>query len=157
MDARPPTPNELPEPRISSRFRGLLRASEPEPAFPAAGEARFEEAIRGHFAEHRRRRRLRLVLRWSGAAAAVLLLAFVLPPLLREPALPPAAPLHGDVDRDGRVDVLDAFALARALEAARAEAIDKAIGDANADGRLDRQDVDAIVRDAVDLGRRAPR
>jgi hypothetical protein len=53
-----------------------------------------------------------------------------------------------DVNGDGRLDILDAFALARTVEAGAAPG---APWDVNADHRVDRRDVDAIARQAVAL------
>ncbi len=62
-----------------------------------------------------------------------------------------AAAAGGDVDGNGHVDILDAFALARQLR-------DGAVagsGDMNGDGRIDRADVDLIALRAVRLDRRS--
>ena len=52
-----------------------------------------------------------------------------------------------DVDRDGRVDIVDALRLARAIDAGSTGRS----GDINGDGRIDRADVDAIAGAAVRL------
>ncbi|MEM9416447.1 MAG: dockerin type I domain-containing protein [Planctomycetota bacterium] len=66
------------------------------------------------------------------------------------PDQPP--PLPGDLDDSGTLDILDAFALARAVEndspAARAEA-----HDFNQDGTIDKQDADWLATQAVALRR----
>jgi len=101
----------------------------------------------------RPRRALRR-LAWAGplAAAAALVLVLLLPErrppettLAREAAAP-ANP--ADLNRDGRVDILDALAVALAIEAGR----DDAAYDANRDGRVDRGDVDRIAAAAVAIG-----
>ncbi len=51
-----------------------------------------------------------------------------------------------DVDRNGRVDILDAFAMARQLRNGGAEA-----RDFNHDGRFDELDIDLVAREAVKL------
>ena len=56
----------------------------------------------------------------------------------------------GDFDGDGRVDILDAFALARHLESAHKP---KDKWDMNGDGIVDRADVDRIAMAAVSLKR----
>ena len=53
-----------------------------------------------------------------------------------------------DIDGSGRVDILDAFALARHLKRGRLVEADL---DINQDGRLDRVDVDAVAMAAVRL------
>src|SRR5262245_51684922 len=118
-------------------------------------DARIRWLARGHAARIGRRqpRWSRLVgapATWAAAAAAVLALASVLltrreqpagEQLTRVAAAPPAAKPAAsfDLDGDGRVTVLDAFALARALEThAAAGAVD-----VNHDTRVDEDDVDA--------------
>jgi hypothetical protein len=101
-----------------------------------------------------RRRRLRALGAAAAAAGAVLATAWIVarPPRATAPhaAAPPlaAAPtLDGDLDRNGRVDVLDAFLLARQLDAGASSAH----GDLTRDGVVDRDDVDAIAMLAVTL------
>jgi len=100
------------------------------------------------------RRRLARVAPWAAAAAVVLVgAAGVLwrgglgssGPAAKAPA---GIGRVDDVNRDGRVDVLDAFALARAVDAGdrRSE------WDVNRDGAVDRGDVDAVALAAVSLG-----
>ena len=62
-------------------------------------------------------------------------------------ALRQLASVPGDFDRSGRVDILDAFALARQLDSD----VVPTLGDFNGDGRIDRADVDAIAMAAVRL------
>ena len=67
--------------------------------------------------------------------------------------MPPAQqPLaaYEDFDGNGRVDILDAFALARLVETSAAVADD---WDLTGDGAVDGQDVDVIAFAAVSLGR----
>ncbi len=114
----------------------------------------LDEAVlttaRAHFARQRRRR---LILRWAplaAAAAAVILLA--IPALqsvrtqARRAAPPDLAVRPEDIDRNGRVDILDAFTLARQLEAGAAA---EPGWDVNYDGDVDGADVDAIAMLAV--------
>ena len=113
------------------------------------------------------RRRTRSALRWAGvaaaAAAAIFLLAIHLGPA-REPAAPaPQRPApavaealpvfnKADINRDGRVDILDAFLLAKRLVAGRKP---KPEWDFDGDGLVDRRDVDALAAAAVRLEREA--
>ena len=53
-----------------------------------------------------------------------------------------------DIDGSGRVDILDAFALARHLEHVQSVETN---WDVNQDGRLDRADVNAVAMAAVRL------
>lgn len=99
-----------------------------------------------------RRRRLWLV-RAAGiglAAAAAITLVVWLQPTER-----PVTTVAGraDIDRNGRVDILDAFALARQLKSVDATTLAKTNTqwDINGDGAIDRHDVDAIAARAVSL------
>ena len=96
-----------------------------------------------------RRRRLARALRWgvAGVAAAAVLLALIFWPGLR-----PADAIREDIDRNGRVDVLDAFTLARSIEAPDGV---KKEWDLNGDGVVDRRDVDTVALAAVSLKRGA--
>ena len=105
-----------------------------------------------------RRRRPVLVLRWAaaGAAAAALLVGISIMLRERRPLASRAAPaLHRvatleDVDRNGRVDILDAFALARHLEGAGTPRNE---WDFNGDGDVNKADVDLVAMAAVSLER----
>jgi hypothetical protein len=103
-------PDELVE-RLRARERRVASLT------PAVDRA-IDAAVREHFAPRRQRPAARR--RWqvpAAAAAAVALLAlFVLRPFPTEPtdAPPPGVRLADDVDGSGRIDILDAFVLARA-------------------------------------------
>ncbi len=89
---------------------------------------------------------------WTAAAAGIVLAVWVGGILTQGPAAPQMASMMapaivGDLDRSGRVTILDAFALARQLESDRPAAA----GDFNGDGLIDRADVDAIAMAAVRL------
>lgn len=58
----------------------------------------------------------------------------------------PVEELSGDVDLNGRVDILDAFAMARDLRDGRS-----GVRDINNDGRFDQLDIDLVAREAVKL------
>ncbi len=89
-------------------------------------------------------KRLAVIATPLAAAAAIALIL-----TLNRPPTDPA-----DLDRDGRITILDAFALARALDAGA----DITPGwDRNADGRTDTLDADAIALAAVSLDNFAPR
>lgn len=90
--------------------------------------------------------RLRIFRRAAVAAAvAAVILAGLT--LRTGPALPE------DIDRNGRVDILDAFTLARRLEN---NADLKTKWDFNNDGQVDREDVDLVAMAAVRLEETAP-
>ncbi len=88
--------------------------------------------------------RLRL-LPWLTAATAVLILALSVwfRPFAHRPVI-----ASGDVNHDGRVDILDAFVLAREL---KAPAHPGATLDINGDGIVDQRDVTTLAARAVQL------
>lgn len=124
----------------------LQRAYARTPQVPPTIDAAILNAARGRM---RRFRPARTLLIWGGgavtAAAAVLAVALY----LRQSGTPPAVGTSArDVNRDGKVDMLDAYVLAR-----RVDANVPANGalDLNSDGKVDRLDADVIARDAVRL------
>ena len=115
---------------------------------PALDEAILGAARAGFF----RRRRFRLMARWAGAGAAAAAAVVVVAVNLhrgRPPTRVAVSNVAGDVDGNGRVDMLDAFMLARRVEAGSAAAAPRA--DLNGDGVVDRRDVDAVAAIAVRL------
>lgn len=128
-----------------------------EPVFipPTVDEAVLR-AARKHLEGPRQARPgwLRL-MPWVTAAAAIVLLAAI-PRFFRQPAPAPgreAVLARWDLDRDGRVDILDAFALARELKQGGAR--DRQ-WDVNRDGTVDGGDVAAIAARAVKLEQGGP-
>lgn len=97
---------------------------------------------------------------WSaGTLIAAGLLIAVLPlapqePELRQSVVATAAPeameelLRGDIDRNGTVNILDAFALARDVQTGQPLSDE---WDQNGDGRTDRLDIKLIAQSAVTL------
>src|SRR5258705_13172260 len=85
-------------------------------------------------------RRMRMLLRWGGGAAAVA--AMVLVALRLFPNHPPA------FQPGQRVTILDAFSLARQIK--HGSKIDPT-WDINRDGTIDQKDVDALAAQAVAL------
>ena len=91
---------------------------------------------------------------WAAAAAAVMLLV-ALPQVFKQPASGPSrdsALARGDINHDGRVDVLDAFALARRLKQGESKNLQL---DLNGDGVVDERDVATLAARAVKLERRS--
>jgi hypothetical protein len=124
---------------------------------PAADQAVLNRA-RAHFAG---RKRVLLLRRVAGAAAAVILIAAVLIPAFHRTDHGMAIggqETRGDLNVDGTVDIRDALALARRIEAKST----KPTNDYNGDRIVDRRDVDALAMMAVrldsdDKGRTPPR
>lgn len=102
-----------------------------------------------------RQRRYRIIRRIGtvAATAAVIILAFSLDlskkPETQSPATSLAQAVSFDIDQSGRVDILDAFKLARHLESSRT-GIEREL-DMNNDGIVDRKDVDTVALAAVAL------
>ena len=129
---------QVPE-RLAADLRGL---AQPGFAVPEEIDARIADLSRRHFAALRRRRRaLRWVSAAAAAAAAVVLTVWMGAPRSRDPL---------DVNGDGRVDVLDAFALEASIE--RNDPRDAAL-DFTRDGAVDRADVDFVAMNVVSLTR----
>jgi hypothetical protein len=122
--------------------------------YGARGEAppRLDAAIVGmaqrHFARHRRRRLLLRTVAVSAAAASVVLVIWGAQLWDRTPVLTIPTTAVEDIDRDGRIDIRDAFLLARRLEASQPSNLR---WDINRDGEVDRTDVDTIAMAAVKL------
>ncbi len=105
---------------------------------------------RQRLSPRRRQWRLRRWLAAGAAVAAVVLLVFSVWPHRRLPPGPSVADSAPtmDLDGSGRVDVLDAFLLARYL--ATSQALPEE-WDVDQDGTVDQQDVTGIVMSAVRL------
>ena len=90
------------------------------------------------------------LIRWAAAAITVVVVLVVLPQFLRKPGALPGVGLAGDLNRNGQVDILDAFALARELKTG---AHPGANWDITGDGVVDERDVAALAARAVSLGK----
>ena len=97
----------------------------------------IEAATRLHFAQVRRATRLFRITPFAAAAALFLAVLWMHSPNAPE-----------DIDGNGRVDILDAFTLARHLDSTAAL---QSRWDVSGDGRVDGADVDAIAMAAVRL------
>ncbi len=140
--------------QISDRLRQDLRGlCEPPGVVPARADKTILDQARRQLAKPRR---VIIRLRWAAgvaAAAAVIALGLVLlnpQSEIRNPqSLRPAlADGRADIDGNGRVDILDAFRLARSIEA-RGPADPQ--WDLNGDGLVDKDDVDLVASAAVRL------
>jgi len=105
---------------------------------------------RRHFAGYRRRRLLLRAVGIPAAAASILLVVWFARTWERseDAAVPVHTASHEDIDRNGRVDIRDAFMLARQIETGESP---KQRWDINGDGKVDRADVDTIAMAAVKL------
>ncbi len=146
------------EPHISPQFRKDLRALfEPPGAVPQQVDKAITDLAKACLRErkHGTPRRLIVPLRWAAAAAAVIGLGTILYTTVTHNN--PQSAIHNpqsvaegraDIDGNGRVDILDAFRLARSIES-RGQAEMK--WDLNGDGLVDRKDVDLVAFAAVRL------
>ena len=153
-DPDPSSDDPVLPPALLRDMQDLYRA----PAVPPAIDAAVRNRAGVYFASQRR---IRLWVRWMGSAAAVLVLGAALwlallrdnvKPMasadraanaLQQPASPP--PALEDIDHNGRVDVLDAFAVARGIKARQTQPA----WDVNGDHMVDQRDVDQIAIRAV--------
>ncbi len=127
----------------SADFVRELRDLFPTPAIPADREQHILEAARTHLTTRTRPP----AYRWSrlGAAAALLVMACS----VFWWTTPPTVARDGDIDRNGRVDIADAYRLALSLK----HGTRPRVGDLTDDGRVDEADVQAIINTAVRLKR----
>ncbi len=90
----------------------------------------------------------RLFPKLAMAVAAALMFGLGVTYLFRPSPRPGIAIAREDIDRNGRVDILDAFALARRLQSTAPSAESQGL-DVNGDGIVDQRDVDAVAARAV--------
>jgi hypothetical protein len=133
-----PSGSEAPEALIAD-LRRLAGRPESLPMFDASSVAS------AHFAK-RRRLRLAAVVGAMGAVAAAIVVAVVIPGNVRTSPRSPLA-VREDVNTDGRVDMLDAYMIAKAWAGDAAEPT----WDFTGDGRVDGDDVKAVAGIAVRL------
>ena len=141
--------------RVSQKFSEDLNILfKPQFSIPLEVDRAVMDKAHQHFTQkHWSPRILRHISIWRiAAAAAVIIFAFSLN-LTQEPGPTTSQSLLGevravDIDRNGRVDILDAFKLDRYVESA--ERTDKK-WDVNGDGFVNSNDVDLVVSAAVRL------
>lgn len=142
--------------RIPSKLLADLNALfEPRLGVPPEVDRAVMDRAHKHFAPLQSGKGGRLRVHWAwriAAAAAVIILAFSLDltkhtgPATDRFSLSKAQAT--DIDRNGRVDILDAFKLARHIETAGPAETE---WDINGDGLIDRGDVDVVAFAAVSL------
>ena len=153
-------------PKLSEDINTLFKPQFSVP--PEIDRAIMDQANRRLVQRHWRHRVLRHVSLWRvAAAAAVIIIAFSLN-LTQKPGPTTTSSFivdaqAVDIDRNGRVDILDAFKLARYVESAdrsktnlspvssTGQALRKQEWDINGDGLVDRNDVDLVALAAVRL------
>jgi hypothetical protein len=133
------------EPRIPARLAAELKALYAPPRLvPPQVDASVLGKARRYLAKMRGLRPVIRFPQWLAAAAVVALAALI--GSLLFPSKLRTSLAREDINRDGRVDVLDAFALARQLQ--RGAITDQKF-DFNADGVVDQKDIDAVAARAV--------
>lgn len=148
--------NDSGEFEVNDKFADDLKAIYgSKRSFPSEIDNAVLTQARSHLAKKHSRLKF---ARWavSAAAAAVLVFAFVhnldrqgaLPADLAKSSIAEVATDIADIDRNGRVDILDAFVLARRVESPGV--VDLKL-DINGDGIVDARDVDAVAASAVRL------
>jgi len=128
-----------------------LRRSSHVPIFipPTVDEAILDSARRHLVGKKDKGFQWILVIRWGFAVAAMVLLLAILPRFVLKPGSGSnAGVVPGDLNHDGRVDILDAFALARELKTGVHAGPGR---DINGDGIIDERDVAALAARAVSL------
>lgn len=138
-------------PRLASALRALQPSPPPVP--PSVDEA-IRAAARAHLrslvptSPPATRGRIVLLPRFFPKLAMAAALVFGLGVTYLFRPNPGLAIAREDIDRNGRVDILDAFALARRLQNTVPSAGSQGL-DVNGDGIVDQRDVDAVAARAV--------
>ena len=131
---------------LPQSLRDKLKAAHESPPVPAELSAHLLASAKASYAIRLRRRRM---IRWSalvGSAAAIIVLSILL--LLPSHSSRQHLAQIGDVNRDGRVDILDAYVVAKAISTGAK--LDPA-WDVNHDGIVNQKDVDWIGAAAVNV------
>jgi len=153
-------------PKLSEDLNTLFKPQFSVP--PEVDRAIIDKAYQHFIPKHWRHRIFRHISLWRvAAAAAVIIFAFSLN-LTQKPGPTTTSSFiveaqAVDIDENGRVDILDAFKLARHIESAEStktklspvlgtgQALRKQEWDINGDGVVDRNDVDKVALAAVRL------
>jgi len=144
--------------RVSTKLSADLKALfEPQIGVPPEVDRAVMDRANKHFVSMQSGEGRHMWIHWGwriAAAAAVVIFAFSLD--LTKQAGPTKDRFSQskiqpvDIDRDGRVDILDAFKLARHIET---NGPTEKAWDFNGDGRIDHSDVDIVAHTAVRLNK----
>jgi len=165
-----PNPPDPPEVLLPKEVVAYLREREdPGIAVPGdidaailAGAKQHLDSKRGPISVRPGKRRWMWAALSTGAVAAALLLMAVLPEgrqpqnersfasqeMAPSASVAKTAAVSRDIDLNGTIDILDAFALARAVDGSSTDALQ---WDQNGDGRTDQDDVKLVALQAVML------
>ena len=149
-DNNQPYPDEALE--APPKLVSVLKRLPHEPIFipPTADEAILRAARKHLSPPIQSRPQWFRFMPWVATAAAIVLLAAI-PQFFKQPTSKPAPDAvfaRGDLNHDGRVDILDAFALARQIKQGSPRNLQL---DVNGDGVVDERDVATIAARAVKL------
>jgi hypothetical protein len=139
------------DPRLPDGLAERLSAMHDAKLFVPAG---VDDAVLARAREHFGQEpasRMRLWLRIAGPAAAAATIAlgvWAVWPSVNQGQSGAVLAVAGDADGSGAVDVLDAFAMARVVDAGQPA---PAAWDVTGDGRVNREDVSAVAAMAVSL------
>ena len=142
--------------KITSKLSADMKALfEPQVGVPPEVDRAVMDRAHKHFSAMQSSKGKRLRIHWGwriAAAAAVIIIAFSLD-LTKQPdpktdSFSISKTQAVDIDRNGRVDILDAFKLAKQIESAGRTETE---WDFNGDGLIDRSDVDVVALAAVRL------
>ncbi len=141
-----PEPDTQVPPRLAADLSRLF----PPAAVPTEIDHAVLRAAQRRFARRRRNRRLVLAAGPLAAAAGLAVAVWLLPRLTASGPTAPAgqSALRGDLNADGRVDIIDALVLAAAI---RGGADLNPAWDLTGDSAVSGEDVDAIAAIAVRL------
>jgi hypothetical protein len=128
----------------------LKEAARHSQFIPPVLDATILKAAERHLQQNKRRSlRFKLSVAWAAVFTLVVFLPFVLPLSRKTPQrLSQTRFARADINHDGRVDILDAFALAKMLETHHSVGT---AADLNGDGAVDERDVTIIAAEAVSL------
>jgi hypothetical protein len=142
-----PDQNDESGPNPGSRLGRALGGLRKTSVFiPPAVDAAVLEQARPHLTRIRAERSRRQRNQWLALAACLVIVAAVAQAVLHRSTTQFA---REDLNRDGRVDILDAFQLAREIKDGKVPAT----GDFNGDGKVDAADVGFLAKQAVSLQR----
>lgn len=141
-----PNQNEENEPQVSPRLGRALSGLRKTAVFipPAVDKAVLDQA-KIHLARIRAQRSRRQQAQWLALAACVVIIALLAPTFAT--TKPGKHYAREDLNHDRRVDILDAFQLARELRDGHTRTVE----DFNGDGKVDAADVDFLAKRAVSL------
>jgi len=135
------------QPEVPQQFIDAITAAHGQRVLvPTEVDAAILDKAREHLQSVAGKRRIIRFPRWLAAAAAVVLAATVAGVWLQKRPAPPAF-AREDLDHNGRVDILDAFALARKVQ----QGAVSAQFDMNGDGVVNSRDIDVVAAQAVRL------